>query len=154
MRTRGVIAVEPASPRLLMIPEQRQLLDTFAALVAIVPQVEPCEQFLRPGAGDAPRDAADADEVDDEDRVEERDAHDAEHALPFLKSGIEQLLEYRYAGIIHQVIYASEGGNHLVYCRLHLFGRRHAAGCRQLREKLAPLFFCMVNSNPLRLPSF
>ena len=35
MRTRGVIAVEAANPRLLMIPEQRQLLDTFAALVAI-----------------------------------------------------------------------------------------------------------------------
>ncbi|MBC7735170.1 MAG: two-component system sensor histidine kinase KdbD, partial [Bacteriovorax sp.] len=35
MRTRGVIAVEPANPRLLMIPEQRQLLDTYAALVAI-----------------------------------------------------------------------------------------------------------------------
>ena len=35
MRTRGVIAVEPANPRLLMIPEQRQLLETYAALVAI-----------------------------------------------------------------------------------------------------------------------
>jgi two-component system sensor histidine kinase KdpD len=35
MRTRGVIAVEPANARLLMIPEQRQLLDTYAALVAI-----------------------------------------------------------------------------------------------------------------------
>ncbi len=35
MRTRGVIAVEATNPRLLMIPEQRQLLDTFAALVAI-----------------------------------------------------------------------------------------------------------------------
>lgn len=35
MRTRGVIAVEPSSPRLLMIPEQRQLLDTYAALIAI-----------------------------------------------------------------------------------------------------------------------
>ena len=35
MRTRGIIAVEAANPRLLMIPEQRQLLDTFAALVAI-----------------------------------------------------------------------------------------------------------------------
>ena len=35
MRTRGVIVVEPASPRLLMIPEQRQLLDTYAALIAI-----------------------------------------------------------------------------------------------------------------------
>ncbi len=35
MRTRGVIAIEAANPRLLMIPEQRQLLDTFAALVAI-----------------------------------------------------------------------------------------------------------------------
>lgn len=35
MRTRGVIAVKPAHARLLMIPEQRQLLDTYAALVAI-----------------------------------------------------------------------------------------------------------------------
>jgi two-component system sensor histidine kinase KdpD len=35
MRTRGVIAVKPANARLLMIPEQRQLLDTYAALVAI-----------------------------------------------------------------------------------------------------------------------
>ena len=35
MRTRGVIVVEPANPRLLMIPEQRQLLDTYAALIAI-----------------------------------------------------------------------------------------------------------------------
>lgn len=35
MRTRGVIAVKPARTRLLMIPEQRQLLDTCAALVAI-----------------------------------------------------------------------------------------------------------------------
>ncbi|MCP4637961.1 MAG: two-component system sensor histidine kinase KdbD [Methyloversatilis sp.] len=35
MRTRGVIAVKPSGPRLLMIPEQRQLLDTYAALVAI-----------------------------------------------------------------------------------------------------------------------
>jgi len=35
MRTRGVIVVEPANPRLLMIPEQRQLLDTYSALIAI-----------------------------------------------------------------------------------------------------------------------
>ena len=35
MRTRGVIVVEPSSARLLMIPEQRQLLDTYAALIAI-----------------------------------------------------------------------------------------------------------------------
>ena len=35
MRTRGVIVIEPANPRLLMIPEQRQLLDTYAALIAI-----------------------------------------------------------------------------------------------------------------------
>ncbi len=35
MRVRGVIAVEPANPRLLMIPEQRRLLDTYAALIAI-----------------------------------------------------------------------------------------------------------------------
>jgi len=35
MRVRGVLVVEPSSPRLLMIPEQRRLLDTFAALIAI-----------------------------------------------------------------------------------------------------------------------
>ncbi|HZT56316.1 MAG TPA: DUF4118 domain-containing protein, partial [Burkholderiaceae bacterium] len=35
IRTRGVIVVEPANPRLLMVPEQRQLLDTYAALIAI-----------------------------------------------------------------------------------------------------------------------
>ena len=35
VRGRGVIVVEPANPRLLMIPEQRQLLDTCATLVAI-----------------------------------------------------------------------------------------------------------------------
>jgi two-component system sensor histidine kinase KdpD len=35
MRVRGVLVVEPSSARLLLIPEQRRLLDTFAALVAI-----------------------------------------------------------------------------------------------------------------------
>lgn len=35
MRVRGVLVVEPSSPRLLMIPEQRRLLETFSALVAI-----------------------------------------------------------------------------------------------------------------------
>ncbi|TBR13948.1 MAG: two-component system sensor histidine kinase KdbD [Rugosibacter sp.] len=35
MRVRGVLVVEPDNLRLLMIPEQRRLLDTFAALVAI-----------------------------------------------------------------------------------------------------------------------
>lgn len=35
MRVRGVLVVEPSSQRLLMIPEQRRLLDTFAVLVAI-----------------------------------------------------------------------------------------------------------------------
>ena len=35
MRVRGVLVVEPRSTRLLLIPEQRRLLDTFAALVAI-----------------------------------------------------------------------------------------------------------------------
>jgi two-component system sensor histidine kinase KdpD len=35
MRVRGVLVVEPGNPRLLMIPEQRRLLDTFAALIAI-----------------------------------------------------------------------------------------------------------------------
>jgi two-component system, OmpR family, sensor histidine kinase KdpD len=34
LRTRGVIVVETADPRLLMVPEQRQLLDTYGALVA------------------------------------------------------------------------------------------------------------------------
>ncbi|MBK6960166.1 MAG: two-component system sensor histidine kinase KdpD [Gammaproteobacteria bacterium] len=35
MRVRGVLVIEPDNPRLLLIPEQRRLLDTFAALVAI-----------------------------------------------------------------------------------------------------------------------
>ncbi len=35
MRVRGVLVVEPSNLRLLMIPEQRRLLDTFAALIAI-----------------------------------------------------------------------------------------------------------------------
>ncbi len=35
MRTRGVLAVRPGNRRVLMIPEQRQQLDTFAALIAI-----------------------------------------------------------------------------------------------------------------------
>lgn len=35
MRARGVLAVRPSEPRLLMVPEQRQQLDTFAALVAM-----------------------------------------------------------------------------------------------------------------------
>jgi hypothetical protein len=35
LRMRGVLAVAPEQRRLLMIPEQRQLLDTFAALIAI-----------------------------------------------------------------------------------------------------------------------
>lgn len=35
MRTRGVLAVEPAQRRWILIPEQRQHLDTFAALAAI-----------------------------------------------------------------------------------------------------------------------
>ncbi|MGH8490614.1 MAG: GAF domain-containing protein [Gammaproteobacteria bacterium] len=35
MRVRGVLVVEPSNVRLLMIPEQRRLLDTFAALAAI-----------------------------------------------------------------------------------------------------------------------
>ena len=35
MRVRGVLVIEPQNPRLLMIPEQRRLLDTFAVLVAI-----------------------------------------------------------------------------------------------------------------------
>ncbi|OEZ94579.1 DUF4118 domain-containing protein [Duganella phyllosphaerae] len=35
MRTRGVLAIEPLRQRWLLIPEQRQQLDTFAALAAI-----------------------------------------------------------------------------------------------------------------------
>lgn len=35
MRTRGVLVLEPRNPRLLMAPEQRRLLDTFARLIAI-----------------------------------------------------------------------------------------------------------------------
>ncbi|MCC6379800.1 MAG: two-component system sensor histidine kinase KdpD [Burkholderiales bacterium] len=35
MRARGVIVVEPQTPRTLMIPEQRRLLETCAALIAI-----------------------------------------------------------------------------------------------------------------------
>jgi two-component system sensor histidine kinase KdpD len=35
LRTRGVLAVAPERRRLLLIPEQRRLLDTFAALIAI-----------------------------------------------------------------------------------------------------------------------
>jgi two-component system sensor histidine kinase KdpD len=35
MRTRGVLAVQPREPRLLLIPEQRQQLETFAALTAM-----------------------------------------------------------------------------------------------------------------------
>ena len=35
MRTRGVLAVQPEMARLLLIPEQRRLLETFAALIAI-----------------------------------------------------------------------------------------------------------------------
>jgi two-component system sensor histidine kinase KdpD len=33
--TRGVLALEPANPRLLMVPEQRRLLETFATLIGI-----------------------------------------------------------------------------------------------------------------------
>ncbi|HEX4986555.1 MAG TPA: two-component system sensor histidine kinase KdpD [Burkholderiales bacterium] len=35
MRTRGVLVLEPEISRLLLIPEQRRLLETFAALIAI-----------------------------------------------------------------------------------------------------------------------
>jgi two-component system, OmpR family, sensor histidine kinase KdpD len=35
MRTRGVLALQPESPRLLTVPEQRRQLETFAALTAI-----------------------------------------------------------------------------------------------------------------------
>ena len=33
--TRGVLALQPSNPRLLLIPEQRRLLETFAALIGI-----------------------------------------------------------------------------------------------------------------------
>lgn len=35
MRSRGVLAVQPVQPRLLLVPEQRQQLETFAALTAM-----------------------------------------------------------------------------------------------------------------------
>jgi two-component system sensor histidine kinase KdpD len=35
MRTRGVLAIRPESPRVLLVPEQKRQLDTFAALAAI-----------------------------------------------------------------------------------------------------------------------
>ena len=35
MRTRGVLALQPEQPRLLLVPEQRQQLETFAVLSAI-----------------------------------------------------------------------------------------------------------------------
>ena len=35
MRTRGVLALQPEQPRLLLVPEQRQQLETFAVLAAI-----------------------------------------------------------------------------------------------------------------------
>ncbi len=35
MRTRGVLAIRPESPRLLLVPEQKRQLDTFSALAAI-----------------------------------------------------------------------------------------------------------------------
>ena len=50
MRTRGVLVIEPDSPRLLLVPEQRRHLDTFAALTAIalerVHYVEVAQQAL------------------------------------------------------------------------------------------------------------
>jgi two-component system sensor histidine kinase KdpD len=50
MRTRGVLAIRPDSRRLLLVPEQRRQLDTFAALVAIalerVHYVEVAQQAL------------------------------------------------------------------------------------------------------------
>ena len=50
MRTRGVLAIKAANRRLLMVPEQRRHLDTFAALVAIalerVHYVEVAQQAL------------------------------------------------------------------------------------------------------------
>jgi len=50
MRTRGVLAFRPRNPRVLLVPEQRQHLDTFAALTAIalerVHYVEVAQQAL------------------------------------------------------------------------------------------------------------
>ncbi len=50
MRTRGVLVIKPANPRLLLVPEQRRHLDTFAALTAIalerVHYVEVAQQAL------------------------------------------------------------------------------------------------------------
>jgi len=50
MRTRGVLAIKPENRRLLLVPEQRQQLDTFAALAAIalerVHYVEVAQQAL------------------------------------------------------------------------------------------------------------
>ncbi|MEO8975081.1 MAG: two-component system sensor histidine kinase KdpD [Casimicrobiaceae bacterium] len=50
MRTRGVVVLQPDTPRILLVPEQRRLLDTFAALTAIalerVHYVEVAQQAL------------------------------------------------------------------------------------------------------------
>jgi len=50
MRTRGVLAIEPQQRRWILIPEQRQQLDTFAALAAIalerVHYIEVAQQAL------------------------------------------------------------------------------------------------------------
>ena len=50
MRTRGVLVIKPDDPRVLLVPEQRRHLDTFAALTAIalerVHYVEVAQQAL------------------------------------------------------------------------------------------------------------
>ena len=50
VRTRGVLVIKPGNPRLLLVPEQRRHLDTFAALAAIalerVHYVEIAQQAL------------------------------------------------------------------------------------------------------------
>jgi two-component system sensor histidine kinase KdpD len=50
MRTRGVLVIKPDDPRLLLVPEQRRHLDTFAALSAValerVHYVEVAQQAL------------------------------------------------------------------------------------------------------------
>ncbi len=50
MRTRGVLVLKPVNPRILLVPEQRRHLDTFAALTAIalerVHYVEIAQQAL------------------------------------------------------------------------------------------------------------
>ena len=53
MRVRGVLALQPRQPRWLLIPEQRQQLDTFAAQIAIaLERVHYVEVAQQRGGGD------------------------------------------------------------------------------------------------------